>query len=72
MVLLHQLSQSDKVGRLTGEQIKHYITVQFAVNYHLNRIYKLLAKLGFSWITSRSRHPKQSQPAQVEFTRTAN
>ena len=69
---LHQQSQSDKGGRLTREQIKHYITEQFAVIYHLNHIYKLLAKLGFSWITSRSRHPKQSQTAQDEFKKTAN
>jgi hypothetical protein len=28
--------------------------------------------LGFSWITSRSKHPKQSEEAQEDFKKTAN
>jgi len=69
---IQQQSLSDEGGRLTGEQIKHYISKQYDVDYHLNHIYKLLSKLGFSWITSRSRHPKQSQVAQDEFKKTTN
>lgn len=52
-------SQSKQGGRLTGEKILHYIKTEFGVEYHHNAIYKLLKQLGFSWITSRSRHPKQ-------------
>ncbi len=69
---IHQQSQSDIGGRLTGEQIKHYIVEQFNVDYHPNHVYKLLAGLGFSWITSRSKHPKQSKAAQNEFKKTAD
>jgi transposase len=65
-------SRSTKGGRLTGETIRVYISEQFQVNYHPNAIYKLLHRLGFSWITSRSKHPKQSQAAQDEFKKTAN
>ncbi|PKF58399.1 winged helix-turn-helix domain-containing protein [Alteromonadales bacterium alter-6D02] len=43
------------------------MSTQFGVDYHLNHVYKLLKKIGFSWITSRSKHPKQSQKAQDEF-----
>ena len=51
-------------GRLTGEDITRYIASEFGINYSPNHIYKLLKQLGFSWITSRSRHPKQSQESQ--------
>lgn len=67
-----QQSQSDKGGRLTGERIRQYIIHHYGVTYHANAIYKLLHRLGFSWITSRSRHPKQSQEAQDEFKKNKN
>lgn len=58
---------SDKGGRLTGMDIRQYIIVHFGVEYHLSHVYKLLKSLGFSWITSRSKHPKQSQSAQDAY-----
>ena len=60
-------SRSHQGGRLTGETIRLYIAEQFQITYYPNAIYKLLHLLGFSWITSRSMHPKQSQAAQDEF-----
>jgi len=54
-------------GRLTGDAILKYIQRHFDVNYHPNAIYKLLEQLGFSWITSRSKHPKQSIEVQAAF-----
>ncbi|WP_111978053.1 helix-turn-helix domain-containing protein [Algibacillus agarilyticus] len=51
-------SQSDCGGRLIGADIHAYIVEHFDINYHSNSIYRLLNSLGFSWITSRSRHPK--------------
>ena len=65
-------SRSTTGGRLVGEDIRAYIAEQFQVNYHPNAIYRLIDSLGFSWITSRSKHPKQSQVAQDEFKKTAN
>jgi transposase len=65
-------SRSTKGGRLTGETIRAYISEQFQINYYPNAVYKLLHRLGFSWITSRSKHPKQTQTAQDEFKKTAN
>ncbi|MCP3908605.1 MAG: winged helix-turn-helix domain-containing protein, partial [Oceanicoccus sp.] len=53
--------------RLTGEDIVHYIHTEFGVHYHLNHVYKILKQLGFSWITSRSKHPKQSLQSQEAF-----
>lgn len=58
---------SEDGGRLTGEDISHFITNKLQTDYHPNHVYKLLKKLGFSWITSRSKHPKQSQESQEAF-----
>ncbi|MEL4245315.1 winged helix-turn-helix domain-containing protein [Shewanella xiamenensis] len=41
--------------------MQQYISSEFNVEYHPNHIYKLLKSMGFCWITSRSRHPKQTQ-----------
>ncbi|WP_101054062.1 helix-turn-helix domain-containing protein [Shewanella chilikensis] len=60
-------AQSNEGGRLTGADIQQYISSEFGVEYHLNHIYKLLKGMGFSWITSRSRHPKQTQGVQNAF-----
>ncbi|WP_220778915.1 helix-turn-helix domain-containing protein [Shewanella sairae] len=54
-------------GRLTGDAILKYIQLSFNVDYHPNAIYKLLEQLGFNWITSRSKHPKQAIEAQTAF-----
>ena len=35
--------------------------------YELSNVYRLLRELGFSWITSRSRHPKQDGQVQEAF-----
>jgi transposase len=51
-------SRRTKGSRLTGETIRVYTTEQFQINYHPNTVYKMLHQLGFSWITSRSKHPK--------------
>lgn len=60
-------SNDESGGRLTGEKILNYIKAEFGVHYHPNAIYKLLSQLGFSWITSRSRHPKQQQSVQDAY-----
>ena len=54
-------------GRLTGSDIHAYIVKEFGKHYHPDSIYYLLDHMGFSWITSRSKHPNQSQEAQDDF-----
>ncbi|MGI2180633.1 helix-turn-helix domain-containing protein, partial [Shewanella frigidimarina] len=65
-----ELSRSEQGGRLTGIDIQSYIEQQFGIHYHLNHVYKILKSIGLSWITSRSKHPKQSLEAQAEFKKT--
>lgn len=61
---------------MTIARYKHYFTVgvildRFHHQFEHSYVYQLLKQLAFSWITSRSRHPKQSQAAQDEFKKTA-
>ncbi len=44
-----------------------YIKQEFGAIYHPNAVYKLLKSMGFSWITSRSRHPKQQTGVQDAY-----
>lgn len=60
-------ANSQTGGRLIGHDIQRYIKDNFDIDYHADYIYILLAKLGFSWTTSRSRHPKQSDEIQENF-----
>lgn len=64
---VEKLSTSETGGRLTGKCLQDYIATTFGINYGLTNIYNILHKLGFSWITSRSRHPKQAQDKQDFF-----
>ena len=54
-------------GRLKGTQLVDYINQEFNVLYSVDNIYRLLHQLGFSWVTSRSKHPKQKLEAQKAF-----
>jgi transposase len=65
-------SRSSKGGRLIATDIQRYIEHNFGVQYQQSNIYRLLHGLGFSWITSRSKHPKQSEEAQEDFKKSAN
>lgn len=62
-----QSASSSEGGRLMGKDIAQYIYDQFNIRYHTDHIYKLLKKRGFSWVTSRSKHPKQSNESQEAF-----
>jgi transposase len=65
-------SRSSKGGRLIATDIQRCIEHNFGVQYQQSNIYRLLHGLGFSWITSLSKHPKQSEEAQEDFKKTAN
>jgi len=54
-------------GRLIADDIRLFIKDSFNIEYTLRNIYHLLHASDFSWITSRSKHPKQSQDAQDSF-----
>ncbi len=61
-----------KGGRLQARDIQSYVTDNFGVEYEISNIYRLLHHLNFSWITSRSRHPKQDEGVQTLFKKLPN
>ncbi|MBA6296780.1 IS630 family transposase [Colwellia sp. MB02u-9] len=69
---IHDNSIKPKGGRLKAQTLVAYITQEFKVDYSVDNIYRLLHQLGFSWITSRSRHPKQSDEVQEAFKKIRN
>jgi transposase len=71
-VFIDKNSRSSKGGRLVATDIQRYIEDNFGVQYQQSNIYRLLHELGFSWITSRSKHPKQSEEVQEDFKKIPN
>ena len=69
---INDKATSDKGGRLIGADIHAYIEKTFNKTYHTDSIYYLLKKMGFSWVTSRSRHPKQGIAVQEVFKKIPN
>jgi len=69
---IHNHSIKENGGRLKAQTIVTYISQEFQVKYSVFNIYRLLHQLGFSWITSRSRHPKQSEEIQEDFKKIRN
>lgn len=59
-------------GRLQGSDIIEYLQQEFGLSYSLSGVYKLLRKLDLVWITTRSKHPKQSLEAQEAFKKILN
>jgi transposase len=54
-------------GRLTGTEIQAILKKEYGACYSLAGVYVLLEKWGFSWITSRSVHPKADKALQDSF-----
>jgi transposase len=59
-------------GGLNAQLLVNYIAQEYKLNYGISNVYRLLHQLGFSWITSRSRHPKQSEEIQENFKKIRN
>jgi transposase len=57
-------------GRLQGKDVQYYIAQEFGVIYQKTNVYDTMHNLGLSWVTTRSKHPKQSLEAQKTFKKT--
>lgn len=71
-IFIQENSVKPNGGRLNASMVLNYIENEFAVEYKLKNIYRLLHQLNFSWITSRSKHPKQSKGVQEDFKKIQN
>jgi len=64
------LSEDKTNGYITGKELHQMITEQYNIQCGLRTIYNTLHRVGFSWITSRSMHPKSSTNTQDAYKKT--
>ena len=64
------LQEKRNGGRLTWREIGQHIQEEYGVDYKSSSIYDLLERLGMSWVSSRSRHPKADEQKQKTFKQT--
>lgn len=57
-------------GRITAEEIRQYIIKKYKVEYKSRGVYDLLYRLGLTWVSSRSKHPKSDKKKQKSFKQT--
>ena len=57
-------------GRIIAEEIRQHIITKYAVEYQSRGVYDLLYRLGLSWVSSRSKHPKADKKKQESFKKT--
>lgn len=58
-------------GRIRCKDILDLVESKHGVRYSQSAMYTILHKLGFSWITSRSKHPKSDPEAMEAFKKTS-
>ena len=69
--LLTKLSTDDTGGRITGKQLQSIIMAEFSIKCCLRTVYNILHRLNFSWISSRSKHPKSDMEVQELYKKFA-
>ena len=69
---IHALAEDKTCGMITGTQLHKMIADQFSISCCLRTIYNTLHRLKFSWITSRSIHPKADLEAQSLYKKLSN
>jgi transposase len=57
----------DGVCVFHGNDIQRIIKQQFGVTYHINSIYRLLRRMGYSYTSSRPEHPKGNPQERKAF-----
>ena len=62
-----KMQGSREGGRVRGEDVKEMLLREFEIKCSLSTTYDLLHRVGLSWISSRSKHPKQNPEAQELF-----
>ena len=67
---INNLNDSKTGGYITGKELHNMLVEKYDAKCSLKTIYNTLYRLGFSWITSRSIHPKTKQKVQDEYKKT--
>jgi transposase len=69
-ILILQAQDNKNGGRITGPEINMMIKDKFGVEYKSSGLYDLLERIGLSWVSSRSKHPKSDEKKQQAFKQT--
>ncbi len=67
---IRTLSEDKINGYITGKELHQILIDKYNTQCSLKTVYNVLHRLGFSWITSRSIHPKSSEAAQAAYKKT--
>ena len=67
---IKELSADRVNGYITGKELHQMLMKQYNIQCSLRTIYHSLHRLGFSWITSRSMHPKSKIETQDAYKKT--
>jgi transposase len=66
-----QLQDDKDGGRIVGRDVLKLLEEEFQTECDLRTVYKLLHRVKLSWISGRSKHPKQDLEAQETFKKTS-
>ncbi len=69
--VLHMQEEKDG-GRIVGRDVLKMLERDFQQQCDLRTVYKLLHRVKLSWISGRSRHPKQDLEEQEAFKKTSD
>lgn len=58
-------------GRVRCQDIVDFVLDKYNIEYSRSGMYHVLHRLGFSWITSRSKHPKSSPESSEDFKKSS-
>ena len=65
--LILELQDERDGGRVIGKDIGELIKKEFNVEYKKSAVYDLLERIGLSWVSARSKHPKSDIKKQKSF-----
>ena len=68
---INTLSKSKTGGYITGKELHNMLIKEYGAKCALRTVYNAMHRLGFSWITSRSMHPKSNQETQNTYKKTS-
>lgn len=68
---IKELSEDKTNGYITGKELHQMLIDKYNIKCSLRTVYNSLHRLGFSWITSRSIHPKSDPEMQDTYKKTS-
>ena len=66
-----QLQEQKRGGRIVGRDVLEMLNSDYQTQCNLRTVYKLMHRVKLSWISGRSKHPKQDLDEQEAFKKTS-